>query len=98
MGGAISANQAEGRWNEGGKGESIADHMCGGDMHTKRIFDPVLLEDAYYPSHNAVDFYHYYKEDIALFAEMGFKVFGAAAPSKSELLISSKITFFIPSL
>ena len=28
-----------------------------------------------YPSHEAVDFYHRYKEDIALFAEMGFKIF-----------------------
>ena len=26
-----------------------------------------------YPSHEAVDAYHHYKEDIALFAEMGFK-------------------------
>ena len=29
----------------------------------------------YYPSHVATDFYHHYKEDIALFAEMGFKCF-----------------------
>ena len=27
----------------------------------------------YYPNHEAVDFYHHYKEDIALFAQMGFK-------------------------
>lgn len=31
--------------------------------------------DQYYPSHQATDFYHHYKEDIALFAEMGFKCF-----------------------
>ncbi|MHC5248948.1 glycoside hydrolase family 1 protein [Enterococcus sp. LJL120] len=31
--------------------------------------------DLYYPSHVATDFYHHYKEDIALFAEMGFKCF-----------------------
>lgn len=36
---------------------------------------PVFLEDEYYPSHKAVDFYHHYKEDIALMAEMGFNVF-----------------------
>lgn len=36
---------------------------------------PVFLEDHYYPSHKAVDFYHRYKEDIALMAEMGFNVF-----------------------
>lgn len=32
-------------------------------------------QDQYYPSHNATNFYHNYKEDIALFAEMGFKCF-----------------------
>ena len=34
-----------------------------------------VMEGNYYPSHEAVDFYHHYKEDIALFAEMGFKCF-----------------------
>ncbi|MGN1343283.1 MAG: family 1 glycosylhydrolase [Traorella sp.] len=29
----------------------------------------------YYPSHEATDFYHYYKEDISLFAEMKFNCF-----------------------
>jgi len=37
--------------------------------------EPVFLPDAYYPSHKAVDFYHHYKEDIKLMAEMGFNVF-----------------------
>lgn len=32
-------------------------------------------EKHYYPSHEAIDFYHNYKEDIALFGEMGFKTF-----------------------
>ena len=36
---------------------------------------PVFLDDEYYPSHQAVDFYHHYKEDIALLAGMGFKVY-----------------------
>ena len=36
---------------------------------------PYVDEDTYYPSHVATDFYHHYKEDIALFAEMGFKTF-----------------------
>ena len=31
--------------------------------------------DTYYPSHVATDFYHHYKEDISLMAEMGFKCF-----------------------
>ena len=34
-----------------------------------------MLPGYYYPYHEAIDFYHHYKEDIALFAEMGFKVF-----------------------
>ena len=34
----------------------------------------IMKEGYYYPSHVATDFYHHYKEDIALFAEMGFKV------------------------
>ena len=36
---------------------------------------PAVLEGEYYSSHHAVDFYHHYKEDIALAAEMGFKAF-----------------------
>ncbi|MFQ9922728.1 MAG: family 1 glycosylhydrolase [Beduini sp.] len=35
----------------------------------------IIKEDVYYPSHQATDFYHHYKEDIALFAEMGFKCY-----------------------
>lgn len=34
-----------------------------------------VLPDEYYPNHEAIDFYHHYKEDIKLFAEMGFKMF-----------------------
>jgi len=34
-----------------------------------------VLENEYYPTHKAVDFYHYYKEDIKMLAEMGFKMF-----------------------
>ena len=36
---------------------------------------PAILEGYEYPSHRATDFYHHYREDIALMAEMGFKVF-----------------------
>lgn len=32
-----------------------------------------IHEGVHYPNHEAIDFYHHYKEDIALFAEMGFK-------------------------
>ncbi|MGR4048991.1 glycoside hydrolase family 1 protein [Kosakonia cowanii] len=72
-GGAIAANQAEGAWDEDGKGPSIADVVRGGIASGKHdaVIDPTL----YYASHQAVDFYHHYKEDVALFAEMGFKCF-----------------------
>ena len=36
---------------------------------------PALVDGYYYPSHKATDFYHHYKEDIALMAEMGFRTF-----------------------
>lgn len=41
---------------------------------SKRI-TPVLEEGTFYPSHDAIDHYHRFKEDIALFAEMGFKMY-----------------------
>ncbi len=78
-GGAIAANQAEGAYLEDGKGLTTVDMIPHGE---KRMF--VKLGDMYpveeipgenYPSHEAIDFYHHYKEDIALFAEMGFKTF-----------------------
>ena len=72
-GGATAANQYEGAWNLDGKGPSVSD-MCTNGTHTnpKRV-TTVLEENTRYPSHEATDFYHRYKEDIALFAEMGFK-------------------------
>lgn len=74
-GGAIAANQCEGGYREGGKGLSTADMITSGTYNTARRITKELEEGAYYPSHEAIDFYHRYKEDIALFAEMGFKVF-----------------------
>lgn len=74
-GGATAANQYEGAWNVDGKGVSIPD-LCTNGTHTvpKRVTDG-FEEGTLYPSHEATDFYHHYKEDIALFAEMGFKTF-----------------------
>ena len=37
--------------------------------------EPVTVEGEYYPNRIAIDFYHHYKEDIALLAEMGFNMF-----------------------
>lgn len=74
-GGAVAAHQVEGGWNKGGKGISIADVLTGGAHGVDRQITDGILEDCYYPNHEAVDFYSHYKEDIQLFAEMGFKCF-----------------------
>lgn len=74
-GGATAANQVEGAWNEGGKGPSTMDYITGGNHTTPRRITPKLEPDMIYPNHKGIDFYHTYKEDIRLFAEMGFKVF-----------------------
>lgn len=78
-GGATAANQCEGGWREDGKGISLIDVVpYGEDRMPVAKGEKVMLDcdDAHqYPSHEAVDFYHHYKEDIALFAEMGFKCF-----------------------
>lgn len=73
-GGAIAANQIEGAWDVDGKGASIADHITAGTKSSPRRFTKEILLGENYPSHEAVDFYHRYKEDIKLLAEMGFKV------------------------
>ena len=74
-GGAVAAHQVEGGWNEAGKGLSIADVMtAGGNGIPRKITDGVLA-DEYYPNHEAIDFYHRYKEDIQLFKELGLKAF-----------------------
>ena len=76
-GGATAANQIEGAWDVDGKGASVYDHMTGGDNKTgaPRMLTRDIASGTLYPSHEAIDFYHHYEEDIELFAEMGFKVF-----------------------
>ncbi len=78
-GGATAANQCEGAYLEGGRGLANVDVVP-----TSADRFPVALgkmkmtacDDAhYYPSHEAIDMYHHYKEDIKLFAEMGFKCY-----------------------
>ncbi|WP_427813675.1 glycoside hydrolase family 1 protein [Enterococcus sp. 22-H-5-01] len=86
-GGAIAANQVEGGWNLDGKGLSVADvatykpdvdvknfaaHM---GITVAAVEEAMADEsDTIYPKRRGIDFYHRYKEDLALFAEMGFKV------------------------
>jgi len=69
-GGAVAANQCEGAYNEDGKGLSTQ------DIAPKGIVGPLTEE----PTKDnmklmGIDFYHRYKEDVKLFAEMGFKTF-----------------------
>ena len=72
-GGAISAHQCEGAYNIDGKKPATADTMLGGDLRTHwASFGNPIDANLYYPTHKAIDFYHRYKEDIALFKEMGF--------------------------
>ncbi len=74
-GGAVAAHQLEGGWNEGGKGPNVCDVLTQGAHGVLRRITDEVLPGEIYPNHEAVDFYHHYKEDIALFAEMGFKCF-----------------------
>ncbi|MGN0028070.1 MAG: 6-phospho-beta-glucosidase [Clostridium sp.] len=76
-GGALAANQCEGGYKEGGRGLTTVD-LCPAGENRRKVMEGKIdvlrpLENEYYPSHEAIDFYHRYKEDIALFAEMGFK-------------------------
>ncbi|SMH69623.1 Aryl-phospho-beta-d-glucosidase [Latilactobacillus curvatus] len=84
-GGATAANQIEGAWNIDGKGLTTAEvvqkatdrqnfsmNAVTKDSIQTAIDDPT---DTLYPKRRGIDFYHHYKEDIALFAEMGFKAF-----------------------
>lgn len=74
-GGAVAANQCEGAWDVDGKGISCSDICTTGSAKQSKRITPELEPGTLYPSHEAIDFYHHYAEDIALFAEMGFKVF-----------------------
>ena len=78
-GGATAANQCEGGYLEGNKGLGTVDVIPWGE-HRRAVMQGKLHynelpEDAYFPSHEAIDMYHNYKEDIKLFAEMGFKCY-----------------------
>lgn len=78
-GGATAANQCEGAYNEGGRGLANVDVVPHGkDRFPVSLGKMKMLElddQHYYPALEAIDFYHHYKEDIALFGEMGFKTY-----------------------
>lgn len=88
-GGATAANQFEGGWNLGGKGWSVSDvakahfdvdvkdYKSNNEITTKDIEEGLAHpeDEVNYPKRHGSDFYHHYKEDIALMAEMGFKTY-----------------------
>lgn len=78
-GGASAANQYEGAYQNDGRGLANVD-ICPSGKDRSSVIQGKLTqlscdEHHHYPTHTAVDFYHHYKEDIALFAEMGFNVY-----------------------
>lgn len=78
-GGATAANQCEGAYDVDGRGLANVDVVpVGPDRFPiiagqRKMFD--FEEGYFYPAKESIDFYHHYKEDIALFAEMGFKTY-----------------------
>lgn len=77
-GSAISANQAEGAFCEGGRGLSNIDMIPYGQNRMSVKLGNVpkpTIHDEIYPSHTGIDFYHRYHEDLAMMAEMGLRVF-----------------------
>lgn len=74
-GGAVAAHQVEGAYDQDGKGLSIADVMTGGSREKAREITDGIVDGKYYPNHDGIHFYELYKEDVKLFAEMGFKCF-----------------------
>ena len=78
-GGATAANQCEGAYDVDGRGLSSVDVVpFGPDRGPVARGEMKMLEcdaEHFYPAHEAIDMYHHYKEDIALFAEMGFKCY-----------------------
>lgn len=88
-GGATAANQIEGAYNVDGKGLSTSDMAAYKDPYATGAVDNFTFNvssveldeylnspDKYlFPKRWGIDFYNHYKEDIALFAEMGFKTF-----------------------
>ena len=78
-GGATAANQCEGGYNLDGRGVANVDLCPAGKDRFKVLTGKVKMldfdENHTYPAQNGIDMYHTYKEDIALFAEMGFKTY-----------------------
>ena len=78
-GGATAANQCEGGYNAGGRGLANVDVVPVGKDRGAVITGKMKMfdfdDEHFYPALEAIDMYHRYKEDIALFGEMGFKTY-----------------------
>ena len=72
-GGAVAARQLEGGWSADGRGPSVGDVMTGGANGVARRVTDGIVAGEFSPNHEGIDFYHTYKEDVKLFAELGFK-------------------------
>lgn len=76
-GGAIAANQCEGAYEADGRGLANVDVLPHGkDRYAVASGKMKMLspdEQHFYPTHQAIDFYHSYPDDIRLLSEMGFK-------------------------
>ncbi|OUO33903.1 6-phospho-beta-glucosidase [Olsenella sp. An293] len=75
-GGATAANQCEGGFDEGGRGLANVDVAPVGPDRAAVVTGERKMfafdDEHFYPAKGAIDMYHRYREDIALFAEMGF--------------------------
>lgn len=77
-GGAVAANQCEGAYLEDGKGLNVTDVSTGLLRPPHMKWNGTEWEadlNGHFPSHEAIDFYHHYAEDMAFMGEMGFKAF-----------------------
>ena len=74
-GGAVAAHQLEGAWDADGRGPSVSDVLTAGAVGVPRRITDGVIPGEKYPNHTGIDFYHTYKDDIKLFAELGFKCF-----------------------
>lgn len=82
-GGAVAANQIEGAWLEDGKKPNVTDIMVGIGSNDPGLkwneetgkWEMALDPEKKYLSHEAIDFYHRYPEDLKLMAGMGFNCF-----------------------
>lgn len=85
-GGAFAANQMEGAWKEGGKGLCVADinefvddvpvdKKYNEEVTTKFVKEALEESGRIFPKRWGIDFYHTYKEDLKLLAELGLKTY-----------------------